>query len=205
MGFIKGGLALSRYRLEQEPREGLADDYIIRGLSKNAFVDIEKSPEETSLGWVNLFDIYSTDFETGQARQGDFIVFALRKDSRRLPAKILNRYYLIEERRFATQTGRKPNSLKKREMKEALRLDLLRRCLLETQILEVIWLTERQEIWLGAQGEKNRALFEELWSKTFGLELTLLVPITLGLELSEEKQTPSLMGLESSLFWKENY
>ncbi|MDR3203745.1 MAG: recombination-associated protein RdgC, partial [Deltaproteobacteria bacterium] len=151
MGFIKGGLTLSRYRLTQEP-EDLTDEYLIESLTQKAFVDIEKSPEDSSQGWVNFFDIYSTEFKPESFRFGEFIAFSLRKDSRRLPAKILNRYYQIAEYRFVAQTGSKPNTFKKKEIKESLRLDLLRRSLLETQILEVFWAPEKQEVWLGGQG-----------------------------------------------------
>jgi DNA recombination-dependent growth factor C len=194
MGFLKGGAIMSRYRLLEEPQEGLTEQFIEERLKKNAFVDIETTPEEISLGWVEILDHLSCDFQSHTFSFGSIYGFSLRLDERRLPPKILNRYYHILEADFQTQTGRKPNSAKRREMKDSLRQDLLRRCLLNTTLFEVLWLSESSEIWLGAAGEKSRSIFEDFWLKTFGLNLRLLVPITIGLEILPEKLQKTLLN-----------
>ena len=86
-------------------------------------------------------------------------------------------------------------------MKDALRLDLLKRSLLDTQLFEVIWLLENNEVWLGATGERNRSIFEESWLRTFGLGLRLLVPVTVGLEVLEKPARTRLMALKEPSFF----
>jgi DNA recombination-dependent growth factor C len=195
MGFVKGGVTFSRYRLTEEPETGLTEEFIQERLSKFAFIDIEETSEESSVGWVHFFNHLEFTFPVESWRFGELFAFTLRQDERKLSNKILNRYLAISEARFLAQTGRKPNSTKKMEMKDALRLDLLKRSLLDTKLIEIIWLTESNELWLGAAGEKNRLLFEELWGRTFGLEIRLLVPVTIGLEILKNPFREKLLAL----------
>jgi DNA recombination-dependent growth factor C len=196
MGFIKGGVTFSRYRLFEEPEGGLTDEFIGERLSANAFVDIEGTSEESSTGWVQFFDHLDPTFPIESWRFGELAAFTLRIDERKLPNKILNRYFAITEANFRTKTGRKPNTVTKKEMKDALRLDLLKRSLLDTNLQEVIWLTELNEVWFGGSGEKKRAVFEEAFARTFGLGLRLLVPVTIGLEILKKPYKDRLMALK---------
>ncbi|MDR2368452.1 MAG: recombination-associated protein RdgC [Deltaproteobacteria bacterium] len=201
MGFVKGGATFTRYRIFEMPETGLTDDFIGGRLNEKAFVDIEETSEESSLGWVRFFDHLQADFTPESFRFGELVAFNLRLDERKLSNKILNRYMTISEARFRAQTGRKPNSVTKKEMKEALRLDLLKRSLLDTKLIEVVWLTESNEVWLGAAGEKNRALFEEVWGHTFGLGIRLMVPVTIGLEILKKPIKERLMALKDPTYF----
>jgi DNA recombination-dependent growth factor C len=196
MGFIKGGATFTRYRIFEEPESGLTEEFVQDRLTKNAFIDIEETSEESSMGWVQIFNQLDCSFPIESWRFREIFGFSLRLDERKLPTRILNRYLAISEARFTAQTGRKPNSTKKKEIKDALRLDLLRRSLLDTKLFEVVWLTEHQEVWLGAAGEKNRAMFEELWGRTFGLGIKLMVPVTIGLEILKKPKKDHLLALK---------
>ncbi|MDR2443134.1 MAG: recombination-associated protein RdgC [Deltaproteobacteria bacterium] len=201
MGFIKGGATLCRYRILEEPDEGLTDEFVGQRLKKNAFSDIEDTPEESSIGWVEIINYLSASFYPGSFSFGNFLAFTLRQDERKLSAKTLNRYYAIREAKFITETGRKPNTIKKTEMKESLRLDLLRRSLLSTNLYQVVWLKDEAEVWLDGTSEKIRALFEDYWARTFGLALRLIVPVSLGIELMPEKFHQDIIRLMPSSIW----
>jgi DNA recombination-dependent growth factor C len=203
MGLIKGNPTVSRYRLLTAP-ESLTDEFIQEKLKRHKFVDIENSAEEDSLGWVEIFDHLATEFNPASFKFGGFLAFTVRLDSRKLSSKILNRDYHYKEIEFLNQVGRKPNSVKKREIKESLRQELLRRTLLNTDLLEVLWLMKEQEIWLSGAGEKNRLLFEELWERTFGLAVRLLVPITMGLEIVPKELGGSLLSSGPCSLWEED-
>ncbi|MDR2140332.1 MAG: recombination-associated protein RdgC [Deltaproteobacteria bacterium] len=193
MGLFKGNPTLNRYRLLDSP-EDLTDEFIRDRLTRNSFVDIENTAEESSLGWVEIMSPLATGFDPAAWRFGGFLAFQARLDTRRLSAKTLNRYYLIKEAEIIAQTGRKPNSHKKKEMMESLRQDLMRRSLLNTDLLEVLWFLGEREIWIGGAGEKKRLIFEDLWERTFGLPVRLLVPITLGLEMLPKKSAETLFN-----------
>ena len=201
MGLLKGSLSLTRYRVKEEPPELLTDEYLDERLAKNAFVDIEDAPEERSLGWVEFLNHLDINFNPATYRFGGILAFTLRQDTRKVPGKTVARYYAIREARYVEQTGRKPNSVAKKELKEAVKSELLRRALLNTELMEVAWLYQENEIWLAAVGEKRREAFEELWGRTFGLALQMLVPATLGLELITGELRQALLDAKASPIW----
>lgn len=201
MGFIKGSLALTRYRVREEPPETLIDEYLSSRLADNAFVDIEHAPEECSLGWVEFFNHLGSNFNPATYRFGGLLAFTLRLDSRRIFGAVLNRYCAIREAQYLAKTGQYPNSVVRKGLKEAVRSDLLRRTLLDTELMEVLWLIQENEIWLAAAGEKRRLSFEDLWSRTFGLALEMLVPVTLGLETVTGELRQVLLNLKASPIW----
>ena len=201
MSLIKGHPTLSRYRLLEAPKE-TTDDYLRERLKRNAFIDIENVAEESSLGWVEILNHLAVGFEPSSFRFGGFVAFQARLDRRRLPAKILNRYFLIEEARLWAQEGQRLNVQAKREKKDALRRELLTRALLDTDLLEVLWFQKEFEIWIGGAGERNRLIFEELWDRTFGLGIRLLAPIALGFEVIPKELGASLIASQASPFFK---
>ncbi|MDR2349814.1 MAG: recombination-associated protein RdgC [Deltaproteobacteria bacterium] len=195
MGFMKGNPSVTRYRVTVNLPPDFTEEEIGERLRKQSFEDIEKTSEESSAGWVELIDDLSPAFEVGSYKFGPNYAFNLREDSRKLPAKTLNRYYNIAEREYFEKTKVRPNSVQKKELKENLRLSLLKRCLLTTDLREVVWLTGRDEVWLAGSGEKTRLLFEELWGQTFGLPVRLLVPVTMALETVPPENRDDVMGL----------
>lgn len=197
MGFLKGGVSLTRYRVMDEPPE-MTDEYLSERLKRSAFGDIEATAEEAGLGWVELLDPWSIAFDPASCRFGGFVAFSLRLDSRRLGAKTINRYLALEEARYIESVGRPPSTLTRRELKNKVRSDLLRRTPVDTDLFEVIWFPGQHELWLGAVGEKKRDLFEELWRNSFGLSLKFLVPVSLAPELTDEKKWPLIASLKPS-------
>jgi len=202
MGLIKGALSLTRYRVREEPPEMLTDEYVSGRLAKNAFLDIEDGPEERSLGWVEFFNHLGTDFNPATYRFGGLLAFTLRLDTRRLPPQVLRRYCAIREARYTAQTGRRPNSLVRREMREAVKTELMIRALVNTELMETAWLYGENEVWLAAAGERRRELFEELWNRTFGLALQMeALPVTFGLENLTGRLRRALLEARPEPIW----
>jgi DNA recombination-dependent growth factor C len=199
MGLLKGNPTITRYRILDPLTEEFTDEFIGKRLKKYSFVDIETTNDEISVGWVELLDYLASDFTLESYQYGPNYAFTMRMDTRKLSNKILNRYYAIREAQFVEKNGRKPNAKKKKELKETLRLELLKRTLLTTDLYEVVWLTNTSELWLFASGEKLRITFEELFGQTFGLSMRLIVPITLGLELISDKKRLDLLNIKPSL------
>ena len=205
MGLIKGALSLTRYRVLEEPPETLTDEYLSGRLARNAFLDIENGAEERSLGWVEFFNHLGTDFNPAVYRFGGLLAFTLRLDTRRLPPPILRRYCALREARYVAQTGRRPNSLTRREMKESVRGELLSRALLNTELMETAWLWQENEVWLAAAGQRRREVFEELWGRTFGLALKMeALPVTFGLENLTGSLREALLSVRPEPVWLES-
>ena len=202
MGLIKGALTLTRYRVLEDPPETLTDEYLSGRLARNAFLDIENGPEERSLGWVEFCNHLETGFNPAAYRFGGLIAFTLRLDTRRLPPPILRRYCALREAAYIAQTGRRPNSLVRREMKEAVRAELMLRTLVNTELMETAWLCQENAVWLAAAGEKRRELFEELWGRTFGLPLRMeALPVTFGLDNLTGRLREALLSVRPEPIW----
>ncbi|MDR2406436.1 MAG: recombination-associated protein RdgC [Deltaproteobacteria bacterium] len=199
MGLLKGNPSITRYRILDALPSDYTPDFIGERLRKHSFVEIDSSADESSVGWVELFNEFSTRFPLEYYSFASNYSFTMRVDSRKLSTKILSRYYNIRESLFMEKNGRKPNSRKKKEMKETLKVELLRRTLLTTDLYEVVWFVKNSEVWLFATGEKLRSSFEDLFGASFNLNMRLLVPISLGLELSGDDERAELMRLAPSI------
>jgi DNA recombination-dependent growth factor C len=199
MGLLKGNPSITRYRVLDPLPADFTEEFIGERLKKYAFTDIEDSFDESSCGWTELLNYLSAEFPEGSYRFGPNYSFIMRLDTRKLSNKILNRYLAIKVAEFTAENGRNPGARKKKELKDALRLELLRRTLLNTDVYEVVWLTRSSELWFFGTGEKLRTAFEELFGQTFGLSFRLIVPITLGLELVSDKLRMSLLDVQPTL------
>jgi DNA recombination-dependent growth factor C len=142
----------------------------------------------------------ATGFEKESFDFGGFYAFQARLDQRKLSAKILNRYALIEETKIVAETGHRLNAQAKKELKENLKAQLLRRALLDTDLFEVLWRKKEAEIWIGGAGEKKRLNFEYLFEQTFELGVRLLAPITIGLEVIPEELGQALLDSTPTSF-----
>lgn len=200
MSLTNGSINLTRYRLLDPPDE-LTNDFIIERLKKNSFVNIDHTLDESSLGWVEILNPLQTEFDPASFRFGGFIALTLRRDVRKVSPKTIARYYVVREAEYAEKTGRRPNSLAKKELREAVKLELLQKAPVDTGLMEVVWLQAANEIWLDAVGESKREVFEELWSRTFGLSLQMLVPITMGLEMTPEANRQALLETTPAAIW----
>jgi hypothetical protein len=199
LGLLRGYPTISRYRILDDIPPQFTEELIGERLRKYSFGDIDTTADESSIGWVELFDEFSTDFGDGSYSFVSNYAFTMRIDARKLSTKILNRYYAIKERFFVEKNGHKPNTRKKKDMRDNLRLELLKRTLLTTDLYEVVWFVKTSELWLFAAGEKLRVAFEELFYETFGLNMRLLVPITIGLELLDDDKRMSLLDVRPSI------
>ncbi|MEW6263297.1 MAG: recombination-associated protein RdgC [Thermodesulfobacteriota bacterium] len=182
MGLIKGAVNLTRYWLAENPTE-IGDDYVAERLQGNAFLDIEATTEEEAIGWVDALNPMTTRFEPQDFNFGQVMIFGLRLDTRRVSGKTLNRYLALAEMQ-ARQTGDRPLSVEqRRQLKVKVRLDLLARTPVSTDVHEVCWFPDRREVWLTGAGTKAREKFEDLWRRTFGLGLIMKIPFILAREM----------------------
>ncbi|MBU1739981.1 MAG: DNA recombination-dependent growth factor C, partial [Proteobacteria bacterium] len=102
MSLLAGSFSLSRYRLDQEPPPGFFSR--VRDLvARFAFVDIEDSDAEASVGWVDAADPYDPGFGRLGINVGPFIVLGLRRDARTISPAVLKKYTELETRRLQAE------------------------------------------------------------------------------------------------------
>ena len=179
MSLIKGSVSLTRYTVLDQPPD-VTDEFISQHLRNNAFMDIEGTTEEESVGWVEVLDPLQVVFEPVSFRFGPAVAMTLRVDTRKVSAKTVNRYFALAEMQ-AEAAGQKPRTAdERRTLKLKVRQDLLMRTPINTDVFEVVWMPGEAEVWLTAVSSKMRERFEDLWRQTFKMGLLMKIPWVLA-------------------------
>ena len=199
MGLLKGNISLTRYKVLDSPPE-FTEEFLTDRFRRNAFMDIDKTPEEESMGWVEILNHFSTEFEPYRFNFGDVIVIGFRVDVRKVSAKMVNRYLAQAESELGEE--KQLNAEEKRLLKAKVRQDLLTRTPVNTDVYEICWFPRMAEVWLCASGTKIRERFEAHWIQTFNLGLGMKMPFILGVDhLPEGATTETLdQALPSALY-----
>jgi len=186
MSLLTGSFSLSRYRLDQEPLDGVFSQ--VRDLvARFAFVDIEDSDAETSVGWVDAADPYDPGFNRLGINVGPFIVLGLRQDARTVSPALLKKYTELEARRLQAERPERPlTTLHRREVRDRTLARLRGRLPAATKVVHVVWDTDKGDIFLGAATAKWRQIFEELFLDTFDLMPILQAPPLAATRLDPE-------------------
>ena len=184
MGVFSKSVSFCRYFVRGEkPAELLA--WVEERLRKYPFLDIDDTPEEMSIGWVELGNLLATDFQQSGPHKGEYIVFSLRLDTRQVPPALFRKHYLLAESvKTRQQKSRRLSRDQKAELKETVMQNLLRRQMPQPKLFDVVWNPFRERLWLFTTSPKVREIFEARFRETFELDLYLLFPHTLAMSLA---------------------
>jgi len=203
VGFLSASTGLTRYRLPDEVGVDVLSD-VQRRLKRFAFVDIDQRMEERSFGWVCFDDLLDAQWLTAGPEKGPYLAFSLRLDTRRVPPSVFKKHWMIALRerqaQMATEGKKFLSKDQKTELREQVRQRLLMRSLPIPAVFDVVWSPRDNRVYLATTNGKVRALFEDLFARTFETELEPLTPVMLGLELLGEAAEGHLTGFEGSVF-----
>ena len=139
-------------------------------LAARGFQSIENSTEEASEGWVLVDRSDDAGFEApSDFWRDNYLVFALRRDQRKIPAAVLKSHTGREEGIFLAQHPnlRRTPKKKREEIKEQVQLRLLTKCLPVPAMADVAWDLKSGILTLYSTGAKPIERFEEIFRKTF--------------------------------------
>jgi len=203
MSILAASTSLSRYRIvEDVPRElwGEVNDR----LRKFAFRDIDETADERSFGWVCFDNMLDEQWRTAPPEKGAYLAFSLRIDTRRIPAAVLKKHVqLAMEHQLELMKAQGKKFLtrdQKTEIKEQVKLRIRARTLPIPAYFNVIWDTDKQLVYLGTTTDKVRELFEELFTKTFGLNPEPQTPFFKALNDLGADRLHELENLEPTIF-----
>jgi DNA recombination-dependent growth factor C len=203
MSILAASTSLSRYRIVEDiPGELWAE--INDRLRKFAFRDIDETADERSFGWVCFDNMLDEKWATAPPEKGHYLAFSLRVDTRRIPAAVLKKHLQLamnhQLERLKAQGKKFLTRDQKIEIKEQVKLRLRARTLPIPAYFNVIWDTDNSTVFLGNTTDKVRELFEELFTKTFGLNLEPQTPFFKALSLAGPNRLQDLEQLEPTLF-----
>jgi DNA recombination-dependent growth factor C len=203
MGIYSKSLSCTRYFVRGEtPPDFLT--WMDERLQSYLFRDIDDTTDEKAWGWVELDNLLQTSFEGGKAHKGEYLAFSLRIDTRKVPAAVFRRHFLLAEQTLrGQQRFRRLSRQQKLELKKTVMQDLLRRQMPQPALFDIVWHPSQQRLWLFATSPKVREIFETLFRETFELDIYLLFPYTLAQELLDPAALDKLEMVEPAAFGRE--
>ncbi|MGQ9922137.1 MAG: recombination-associated protein RdgC [Desulfobacca sp.] len=200
MGIYAKSLSFTRYFVRGETPTDFYS-WVDERLQAFLFREIDDTTDEKAWGWVELDNLLQTSFGSGEAHKGEYLAFSLRLDTRKVPAAVFRKHYLLAERALLQeQKFRRLSRNQKVELKKTVLQDLLRRQLPQPGLYDVVWHPGRQRLWLFATSPKVREIFETLFRETFEMDLYLLFPYTLAQDNLDAAALDKLELLEPAVF-----
>lgn len=186
MGLITGVASFVRYTVEGEVPENFWD-FAAERITAHAFRDIDDTFEEFSIGWVSVAGMFDAEFSEASFVAGDNIAMAMRVDERKVAPAVLKKFCLKEERRILKERQLpKLSRAQKTELKENVRLRLLKQAAPAPAVHEMYWSLADNTVTFFSTSAKAQGLFEDLFRDTFDLGLVMQVPFTLARALMPE-------------------
>jgi DNA recombination-dependent growth factor C len=203
MGFLSASASFTRYRIVEDVPESLWPR-IPDLLLQNAFQDIDNTHDERAYGWVSIDSMLDTEWSIAPAYKGEFVAFALRLDTRRIPPSVMKKHYQIALEELSRKNKEDGKSYvsrsQKQELREQVRLRLLGRTLPVPAVFDVVWNTSNNRVFFASTQQKMLPLFEELFTQTFQLHLEPLTPYFLALNLLPEDRKAEVNEYEPAIF-----
>jgi DNA recombination-dependent growth factor C len=203
MGIYAKSLSCTRYFVRGEtPPDFLT--WVDERLQSFLFREIDDTNDEKAWGWVELDNLLQTSFDGGQAHKGEYLAFSLRIDTRKVPAALFRKHYLLAELKVRQeQKFRRLSRQQKLELKKTVTQDLLRRQMPQPTLFDVVWHPSQQRLWLFATSPKVREIFETLFRETFEMDIYLLFPYTLAQDVLDAAMQDRLETVEPAVFARE--
>jgi DNA recombination-dependent growth factor C len=198
MGLMHGSAGFTRYLAEKTLPEGFVEG-LSESIARYAFRELDElSIADRSSGWVNIMDMFDNQFAGLEFLKEPYIAMSLRVDERKIPPTALKQYVrkAEEEIKEAEHLSFLPKS-RRADIKEAVRLRLLKRAIPVAKTYDMIWNTVTGLVIFGCTAAKVCDEFMERFLQTFTLQLQAVCPYTLG-EIYLGKEGASLQLLEES-------
>lgn len=196
MSFLKSTTTFSHFKSVDPLPEQFWTNLNI-SLLTHKFRDIDEiSSESISVGWASFDDLLDTDLRDTPIMRGTYAAFALRIDTRKIPAEVLKKHTALaleEERKSLHRQGKKFISReRKQEIKDLVKSRLCTRYLPIPQHIPVV-VSSNGEFYLASNQDKIIECFENLIADTFDVSLSLCDPFTLA-----DKILPENINIEST-------
>lgn len=196
MGLILGGVgSFTRFVVDGSAPDDYMEDYP-RRIARFAFRNIDPSSEsERSVGWVNIMDMFDSRFRSMEFLREPCIALSWRLDTRKVPPRALKQYCREAEEKIKEEEGVEflPKE-RRREIKESVRVELLRRVIPRPRTFDVIWNLHTSFLLFGSTNANLSDEFADFFLQCFGLHLKAVFPYSMASRiLQKEGQDTTLL------------
>jgi recombination associated protein RdgC len=201
MGLLTSSQAVVRYQVEKVSDTEILE-IVRKGLTANSMPAMPDEYSELQIGWVPFETPYVPDFETTDFQFGEYFVFSLRIDQKKIPGKLFKQQVAMKINEKLKETGREFLSRnEKSEIRELIQDDLLKKTPFTPNVYELAWDYNQGILYFFAGQKAAREHLETVFVKSFERKLIPLFPGTIamaGLNADEQEKldtlTPSKIG-----------
>ncbi|MFO7985864.1 MAG: recombination-associated protein RdgC [Desulfatiglandaceae bacterium] len=177
MGIISGSGSFTRYMTKGPLPEDFLEDLSFK-VGRRAFRHLdEKSVDERSAGWVNIMDMFDNRFEGLEFLKEPYVAMTLRIDERKIPSTAVKQYCIEAEEKIKAEEELEYLPKQRRlDIKEAVRLRLLKRAIPVSKTYDMIWNYTTGLVIFGSLNAKVCDEFAEIFLQTFDIHLEAVCP-----------------------------
>ena len=191
MGLLSSTVSMTRYRVSGTI-EGPLLETIKQGLTTHAIAEIDGEAAEKAVGWTAWKTPYQPEFEGSSFVFGTYLVFALRVDKKSIPSKAVQKLLTRQTSQKLAEDNRAYLSKSEiKVLKERVIDTLCRQVPSVPYIYDLVWNYEERCIYFFSSLKSANEELEDLFVKSFGLNLIRLFPYTLtevAMELTPEQR-----------------
>ncbi len=194
MSLLQGTLSLRRFLvLGPVP----AEEDLLEGLRQDQFRPFEDGVEEERVGWCDWRNPLITPPEAEWVTQERFAIFALRLDTRRVPALLLKAHVDLRLQRLMKEKDLAFIGKEARiSLQDEVKVELLKKVLPTPKVVEVAWDLKGGVLWTTAGASKTQSALTGLFMKSFGCALQPLAPRLLAGRLAPHLPVEALVALD---------
>lgn len=189
----KGSLTLRTYQVTGKGAMPQPERLLER-LTKFAFSGLSSAEEGSAAGWVGPEHLFDGAFTREKVFRGQYALFALRIDTRKIPGPLLQAHLAMEVAAVLEAEGlERLGASRKREIKDVLRRRLLEELPPSQRAYGVFWNLKKRRIYIQSTSKTVNEAFRTLFERAFELELQPLPPGIVATEYArEQKILPTL-------------
>jgi len=133
------------------------------------------------VGWTSCFHPFSNELKEDDFWLPPFVVLSMRVEERRVPRGLIKKYCALEEEKLRQEKGLRRLSRKAiRKIREEVEFSLLQKTIPVPFLYDVAWDTEEGVVYFFSISQKAMGLFQEFFSKSFGIVPRPIIPYTLA-------------------------
>ena len=178
MGLLSASVSITRYKVEGQLETPVLET-VAEALQENAISDIDDQAPEKICGWTSFDKPYQPDFSGSSFVYGAYLIFALRIDKKAIPAKVVQKHFMIESARRLAESGRQYLSRnEKQRIKDQVVDGLSLKVPATPNVYDIIWNYEESFLWFFSNLKAANEELETLFLRSFDLTLVRMFPYT---------------------------
>lgn len=174
MGAFRGSITFSKFHVRGELPRTFRDKFL-KALPLRAFRPLDPNEEiDHRVGWVSIEDPFDLELTHEKVFFNDYLNVGFRVDRWRIPSALWKGAMRSAERDWlAKRKLEKLSRAQKKDLEAVVAAQLRNRIVPAMKVVDLSWNLNAGVVRFFAQSPKQHELMNELFVKTFGLELDL--------------------------------